>query len=38
MANEKVYTNIDLLQEKTIELERVNAQLEDLNNEWGILA
>ena len=38
MAEERVYSNIDLLQEKTLLLEKTNNELAKLNNDWESLA
>ena len=38
MADEQVFSNLDLLKTKTIELDAVNKQLQTLNNEWETLA
>lgn len=38
MSKESVYTNVDLLQEKTTAFEKVNQSLETLNTEWESIA
>ena len=38
MSTESVYTNVDLLQEKTAELAAVNQSLETLNSDWEDIA
>ena len=38
MSKESVYSNVDLLQEKTTAFEKVNQSLETLNTEWESIA
>ena len=38
MSKESVYTNVDLLQEKTAKLEEINQLLETLNSDWEAIA
>lgn len=38
MSKEHVYANVDLLQEKTTQLEAINQSLETLNSDWETIA